>query len=186
MDIPPLEAMGERIVIFGPSNSGKSTLAEALSVKLSIPAVHLDQLHHLPNTNWVPRPTEEFHALQRAAIASPAWVMDGNYSALNDERLARATGAIVLDDNHWLRLMRYFNRTLFQRYRPGALEGERDSIKWEMIHWVAVASRHNGERYRQMIAGGSLPHVFCRSMADVKQLHAAWALPQLNLASQKS
>jgi adenylate kinase family enzyme len=174
--VPPLAALGRRIVIFGPSNSGKSTLAEALSHKLDIPAVHLDQLHHLPNTDWVPRPRDEFHALQRDAIAGDSWVMDGNYSALVDERLARATGAIVLDENRWLRLGRYFNRTLFQRRRPGALEGKRDSIKWEMIHWVAFASRNNGDRYRAMVAATDLPHVFCTSMHEVKSLHRAWSL----------
>lgn len=175
-DIPPLAALGRRIVIFGPSNSGKSTLAAALSDKLSIPAVHLDQLHHQPHSDWVPRPREEFHALQRAAIAEPAWIMDGNYGALTHERLARATGAIVLDDNHWLRLLRYLRRTLFERTRHGALEGSRDSIKWSMIHWVAVASRHNGAHYRAMIAPTNLPHVFCSSMREVKALYRAWGL----------
>jgi adenylate kinase family enzyme len=34
----PLESLGNRIVIFGPSNSGKSTLASALSQRLGIPA----------------------------------------------------------------------------------------------------------------------------------------------------
>lgn len=174
--IPPLESLGRRIVIFGPSNSGKSTLAEALSRKLDVPAVFLDQLHHLPNTDWVPRPTEEFHALQRQAMAGESWIMDGNYSALTNERLARATGAIVLDENHLLRLSRYFRRTLFERYRPGALEGKKDSIKWNMIHWVAVASRHNGERYRNMVSGTNLPSIFCRSMSEVKALYVAWGL----------
>lgn len=174
--IPPLADLGPRIVIFGPSNSGKSTLAEALSHKLGIAAVHLDQLHHAPNTDWVPRPQHEFHALQRQAMAEDAWVMDGNYSALTGERLARATGAIVLDDNHWLRLARYFNRTLFQRRRPGDLEGHKDSVKWYMIHWVAVASRHNGARYRAMVEATALPRVFCRSMSEVKALYVAWGL----------
>jgi adenylate kinase family enzyme len=174
--IPPLADLGRRIVIFGPSNSGKSTLAAALSSRLAIPAVHLDQLHHQPHSDWVPRPRDEFHALQRAAIAEPAWIMDGNYSALTAERLARATGAIVLDENHWLRLLRYFRRTLFERHRPGALEGSRDSIKWSMIHWVAVASRHNGARYRSMVDGTDLPRVYCQSMAELKALYDAWRL----------
>lgn len=174
--IRPLADLGHRIVIFGPSNSGKSTLTEALSRKLGIPAVHLDQLHHTPNTDWVPRPQAEFHALQRAAMAGEAWVMDGNYSGLVDERLARATGAIVLDDSHWVRLGRYFNRTLFQRYRPGALEGSKDSLKWSMIHWVAFASRHHGARYRQMVERAALPRVFCGSMVEVKALYQHWGL----------
>jgi len=175
-DIPPLAAFGNRIVIFGPSNSGKSTLAAALAHKLNVPAVHLDQLHHTPFTKWVPRPTEEFHALQRQAMAGPGWVMDGNYSALTNERLARATGAIVLDANHWLRLGRYFRRTLFERYRPGNLEGNKDRLNWAMIHWVAVASRHNGARYRTMVQQTPLPHVFCNSMAEVRALYRAWDL----------
>ncbi|KRA45785.1 AAA family ATPase [Devosia sp. Root635] len=174
--IPPLADLGRRIVIFGPSNSGKSTLAEALSRKLAIPAVHLDQLHHTPDTDWVPRPQHEFHALQRDAIAGDAWIMDGNYSGLVDERLARATGAIVLDGNHWMRLGRYVNRTLFQPNRPGALQGQQDSLKWSMIHWVAVASRHNGARYRAMVEGTVLPRVFCGSMAEVKALYRVWSL----------
>ncbi len=173
---PPLAALGRRIVIFGPSNSGKSTLAEALSSKLDIPAVHLDQLHHLPHTDWVPRPKDEFHALQRQAISEPTWIMDGNYSAMTEERLARATGAIVLDENHWIRLGRYFRRTLFERYRPGSLQGQRDSIKWSMIHWVAVASRHNGERYRTLVSETKLPRVFCRSMPEVNALYRTWGL----------
>ncbi|WP_332701372.1 AAA family ATPase [Devosia sp.] len=176
LHIPPLSALGCRIVIFGPSNSGKSTLAAALSDKLSIPAVHLDQLHHQPHSNWVPRPREEFRALQRAAIAEPAWIMDGNYSALTQERLARATGAIVLDENHWLRLWRYFRRTLFERNRHGALQGSQDSVKWSMIHWVAVASRHNGARYRAMVDDTNLSRVYCRSMAEVRQLYRHWNL----------
>ena len=180
----PLAALGQRIVIFGPSNAGKSTLAEALSRKLAIPAVHLDQLHHTPNTDWVPRPQAEFHALQRDAMAGDAWVMDGNYSALVDERLARASGAIVLDDNHWLRLGRYFHRTLFQRYRPGALAGRKDSIKWEMIHWVAIASRRNGARYRQMVEETGLPHVFCGSLREVKALYRDWGLAETPVNSR--
>lgn len=174
--VRPLAELGRRIVIFGPSNAGKSTLAEALADTLGIPAVHLDQLRNTPNTDWVPRPQAEFEALQRAAIAGETWVMDGNYSALTTERLARATGAIVLDDNHWLRLGRYFRRTLFERYRSGNLEGNRDSIKWSMIHWVAIASRNNGERYRQMVQASGLPHVHCGSMREVKRLYAAWGL----------
>jgi len=38
----PLASLGARIVILGPSNAGKSTLAVALSHKLGVPAVHLD------------------------------------------------------------------------------------------------------------------------------------------------
>lgn len=174
--VPPLAALGRRIVIFGPSNAGKSTLADALSRKLDAPAVHLDQLHHMPHTDWVPRPKAEFEALQRQAMSGEAWVMDGNYSALVQERLARATGAIVLDDSRWWRLARYVRRTLFERERVGNLPGNKDSLRWSMIHWVFVASRPNTARYRAMVDNTTLPRVFCGSMTEVRALYQAWGL----------
>ncbi|MEM7296380.1 MAG: hypothetical protein AAF330_07145 [Pseudomonadota bacterium] len=80
--VPELSSLGLRIVIMGPSNAGKSTLAIAISTKLGIPVVHLDQLRHLPDTDWVPRRDDEFLQLHDAAIEEEAWVMDGNYTAL--------------------------------------------------------------------------------------------------------
>ncbi|WP_198137576.1 hypothetical protein [Terriglobus sp. TAA 43] len=93
----PLSELGERICILGPSNSGKSTLADAIARKVDLQAVHLDQLHHLPHTNWVPRPASEFLALHDEAIAGERWVIDGNYSIHFPQRFLRATGIIVLD-----------------------------------------------------------------------------------------
>lgn len=80
--IPPLEAMGCRIVILGPTNAGKSTLGAALARRLDVPAIHLDQFRHLPGTDWQVRPDMEFHALHDEAIQQPGWIMDGNYSVL--------------------------------------------------------------------------------------------------------
>ena len=46
-----LDDLGPRICIMGPSNSGKSTLADAIARACDLPVVHLDQLHHLPGTD---------------------------------------------------------------------------------------------------------------------------------------
>ena len=50
--IPPLETFGRRIMICGPSNAGKSTLAVAIGRRLGLPVVHLDQLNHLHSQDW--------------------------------------------------------------------------------------------------------------------------------------
>ncbi len=73
------DELGPRICILGPSNSGKSTLAQAIARKHGCACVYLDQLHHSPSTAWLPRPRQEFFALHDAAIAAEQWVMDGNY-----------------------------------------------------------------------------------------------------------
>ncbi|KKB77362.1 ATPase AAA [Devosia limi DSM 17137] len=171
----PLETLGRRICILGPTNAGKSTLCAAIARKLGVPAVHLDQFRHLPNTDWEPRPDAEFHALHDAAILAPEWVMDGNYSALLPQRFARATGIIALDGHYLARFGRYLRRTLFQPDRAGGLEGKRDSIKLEMIHWV-WKTRNSFGRYHARACSTGLPIVTCRSLADLRSLGRAWEL----------
>jgi adenylate kinase family enzyme len=152
-----LDELGTRICIVGPSNSGKSTLAVAIGEAKGLKVVHLDQLHHLPHTDWVPRPSDDFAALHDTAITGDHWVIEGNYSRLLPQRLARATGFILLDVPTSTSLYRYVRRCWFERDRRGALEGGRDSVKWDMIRHIVVATRANRVRYREMINSISLP-----------------------------
>lgn len=154
-----LDELGSRICIMGPSNSGKSTLADAIARAKGLEVVHLDQLHHLPHTDWVARPADEFAALHDAAILDDRWVIDGNYSRLLPQRLKRATGLVLLDVPTTTSLYRYIRRCWFERDRRGALEGSRDSVKWDMIRHIVVATRANRNRYRVMVDGISLPKI---------------------------
>ncbi|MET3286939.1 AAA family ATPase [Novosphingobium capsulatum] len=154
-----LDELGTRICIMGPSNSGKSTLAEAIGRAQSLEVIHLDRLYHLPHTNWVPRPPEEFTALHDKAITGDRWAIDGNYSRLLPQRLERATGFILLDVPTTTSLYRYVRRCWFERDRRGALEGGRDSVKWDMIRHIVATTRANRARYRDMIDSISLPKI---------------------------
>ena len=176
MNIPPLDSFGRRIMICGPSNSGKSTLAAAIGRKLDLPVVHLDRLHHLPNSDWVKRPHDDFVRLHDAAIAGEAWVMEGNYSSLFPQRFARATGIILLSDNRWANLRRYIVRTLFQRHRAGDLEGNADSVKWLMVRWILFNSQRSVRRYRELLPRAGRPYLERRGMAELNHLYAAWGL----------
>jgi adenylate kinase family enzyme len=86
-------------------------------------------------------------------------VIEGNYSWLLPQRLDRATGFILLDVPTTTSLYRYVRRCWFERDRRGALEGGRDSVKWNMIRHIIVATRANRIRYRNMIDGISLPRM---------------------------
>lgn len=177
MSLVPLETLGSRIVVCGPSNSGKSTLAVALGRKLGAEAFHLDLFRHQPDTNWVQRSDEAFAALHDAAILGERWVMDGNYSTLMPQRLARATGIILLHGGRWANFRRYLWRTLLQkRNRPGSLAGDKDSIKWEMIRWILIAQPPLRERNRERLRAAGLPMLELSSMAELKRVYAAWGL----------
>ncbi len=160
----------------GPSNSGKSTLADAIARKRGLTPIHLDLLFHLPNTDWGQRPRDEFIALHDAAIAGERWVMDGNYSVCMPQRFQRATGLILLDISTSASLLRYFRRTLFERERRGGLEGGRDSIKWDMIHHIAVATPKNRQRYRAMLEQIDLQKLQLSSVRAIKKCFQDWDL----------
>jgi len=174
-DLPPLASLGRRIMILGPTNSGKSTLAVAVAQKLDIPAIHLDRLQHLPNTNWQVRPEEEFAALHDQVILEPSWVIDGGYSRLAPQRVRRATAILVIDAGLATRYRRYFYRTLLQKSRAGALEGEQDSLNWLMLRWL-WKSRNAAGKYRQLALASGLPHVFTGTPEELNRLYASWDL----------
>lgn len=172
-----LQALGDRIMVLGPSNAGKSTLALALSEKLNLPAVHLDQLQHLPNTDWQARPEAEFKALHDEAITAEKWIIDGNYSRLMPRRFERATGAILITSNHWLRLARYLKRTLINpSARAGSLDGGQEYLKWEMIDWILFKTPNNSARYSKMIRNVTFPTIECRTPSELNALYQNWNL----------
>lgn len=152
-----LDELGPRICILGPSGSGKSTLADAIARARGLPAVHLDRLHHLPHTDWRPRPEAEFVALHDRAIRAPAWVIDGNYTRYLPQRLERATGLILLDAATATSLLRYVRRAWFERERRGGLEGAKSRVRWEMIHHIAFATPAGRRRNRELFERIALP-----------------------------
>jgi adenylate kinase family enzyme len=173
----PLQALGDRIMVLGPSNAGKSTLALALAEKRKLPVVHLDQLQHLPNTDWQPRPEAEFKALHDAAILQDQWIMDGNYSRLMPKRFERATGAILITSGGWRRLARYVRRSLNPaEARAGGLDGGQERVKWEMIDWILFKTPGNSVRYSRMIAKVPFETVECRTAEALNRLYMDWDL----------
>ena len=171
-----LTELGERICIFGPSNSGKSTLADAIARNRGLKLLHLDQLHHLPNTDWQPRPPSEFLALHDQAILGDKWVIDGNYSSCFPQRFQRATGAILLDVSTVASLFRYLRRTLFNRNRTGALEGGTERLKMEMIHHIAVATPQNRKRYAEVFRQLPIPKLYLPSIRAIDACYHDWHL----------
>jgi adenylate kinase family enzyme len=180
-----LSHLGERICVMGPSNSGKSTLADAIARKLAVRTIHLDQLYHVPNTNWQVRPEEQFLALHDEAISGARWVIDGNYSKCLSQRLQRATGMIILDVSTGASLLRYVRRTISDPRRIGALEGGRDSIKMGMLHHILMVTPANRKRYADLFQQLSLPKVYLPSIRAINACYQDWRLGTMKPASRQ-
>ena len=74
--------MSNRIVIFGPSASGKSTLASKIAKKKELSPIHLDQCFW--KENWTPSSTEEFREKVISITSDEQWVIEGSYSNVAD------------------------------------------------------------------------------------------------------
>jgi adenylate kinase family enzyme len=171
-----LSELGDRICIMGPSNSGKSTLADAIARKNRMQAIHLDVLYHLPGTDWEPRPFADFQKLHDAVIMGPRWVIDGNYSQLLAQRLARATGFIFLDISTPLSLFRYMRRCMLCSGRIGGLEGGKDTVKWDMLRHITVTTPKNRKRYAELQRTIDLPKVCLPSARQIEACYSEWGL----------
>jgi adenylate kinase family enzyme len=157
-----LDDLGVRICVMGPSNSGKSTLAQVIGGAQDLAVVHLDQLRHIPGSQWELRADDAFAALHEDAIRGERWVIEGNYSTLLPQRLERATGFILLDSSAASSVRRYLQRTWSRRERVGGL-GTADRVRWNMIRYILGTGQANQRRYRALYKEVSLPKVFLRN-----------------------
>lgn len=173
-----LNELGPRICILGPSNSGKSTLAQAIARKTTRPVIHLDQLYHLPNTHWQARDEAEFRQLHLNAIAGESWVMDGNYVRTLPDRLTRASGIILLDLPPGRSFLRYLRRTLFDAQRIGGVSpvGQREHLTWEMTRYLLFTSRGHRPRNQRMFEEWTLPKLLLSTSTAVNQAYHDWDL----------
>lgn len=166
-----LDDLGERICVLGPSSSGKSTLAAAISRVRSLPVVHLDQYRHQPGTDWDERPDAEFERLHDAVVDGDRWVIEGNYSQWLPGRLVRATGLVLLDASTATSVLRYLRRTWSTAERAGALEGTRDRVHLEMIRFIIGPTRENRRSYRRVFDGFEGPKVFLPDRPTVRSFY---------------
>lgn len=118
----PVADLGTRILVYGSSCSGKSTLGERLAARLDCPFVELDALNWLPG--WVGLDkTDPDQLMQRfrQATEGDCWVAAGSYT-----RFAQATfwprldTIIFLDLPRWLLILRVIRRS-FRRWRTKEL-----------------------------------------------------------------
>ena len=157
-----------RICIVGPSCAGKSTFSEKLGNKMKYPVLHLDQIAHIPGTNWIKRPRAETQKVHDTFIEGQEWIIDGQYKYMMPKRLECADTLVLIKANRFVCLWRYFKRCLIKSSRIGQLENASNEFNFNMIPWILYHQPRYCKEQMQIIA--EYPHlkiVVLRSFKDM-------------------
>ncbi|MGC0143731.1 AAA family ATPase [Pseudactinotalea sp. Z1732] len=146
----------QRILIYGVTGSGKTTLARELAGALGVRAVSVDdEIGWLPG--WVSRPAGEQRNLVEQVVAQHAWVMDTAYGAWLDVVLGRTEVIVALDYPRVVSLGRLVRRSLARAI-------DRRPI-----------CNGNTETFRVLFSRDSILIWHCRSFARKRARIRCWA-----------
>jgi adenylate kinase family enzyme len=168
--------------VVGNSGSGKTRLAAELARAIGAPHLELDGVFHQPN--WQPLATDLFRARVAEFVAADAWVVDGNYSAVQDLVWQRADTVVWLDLPR-RRIMWQLSRRTLRRMLTGAelWNGNTESLRnlfrldpeMSILRWAWTQHAKYVERYRAAEGDPANQHlrfVRVQSRADADELVA--------------
>jgi adenylate kinase family enzyme len=173
----------KRVSVVGNSGAGKTTLGRELAAALGVPFVELDSIFHQPG--WQELPDDEYRAAVAARVADDAWVVDGNYSTVQDLVWARIDTVVWIDLPRALVMRQVVLRTLRRVLtREELWNGNREPFGnlWRIdphrsiIRWAWTAHRRNHERYARAMTDPAWAHlrfVVLKSRRDVDAFRVA-------------
>ena len=171
-----------RISVVGNSGSGKSTLAAAIAAALQVPHLELDAVFHQPG--WQPLETGLFRARVAEFVEADGWVVDGNYSAVQDLVWQRADTVAWIDLPRRTVMRQLVARTLRRLItREELWNGNTESWRYlfcldpdrSILVWAWTSHRRTQRRFaaaRQDPANRHLTFIRVGSRADAHRLVA--------------
>ncbi len=164
-----------KFAVVGSSCAGKTTVSREISNKLKIKFVGIDNIFWLPD--WTPLPREELRRRIDDETSQPSWIIDGNYSRLQDLTLNRTDVIIWLNYS----FVRVFSRALYRTISRAITQEElfqgcresfyqsfftKDSILW----WVLTTWKTRRDKYRKIFdekGFGEKVYIECRNQKEL-------------------
>lgn len=142
-----------RILIYGVTGSGKTTLAAGLSEATQITWHSVDDLTWEPG--WVEVPGDEQRRRIQRICEQPEWILDAAYGKWLDVPLGAADLIVALDYPRWVSLQRLVRRTAIRIFgRRLICNGNRESVRDlfsrdAILMWHFRSFRRKRKRIRQ-------------------------------------
>jgi hypothetical protein len=152
-----------RVLIYGVTGSGKTTLAEKLSTATSLPWYSVDDLTWEPG--WVEVANDEQRRRISEICATPEWILDTAYARWRDIPLARADLIVALDYPRWVSLERLLRRTAARCWdRTSICNGNTESLRIafgpnSIIRWHFRSFSRKRDRIRRWMDQDDGPRV---------------------------
>ncbi|WP_424969915.1 hypothetical protein [Dinoroseobacter sp. S76] len=167
-------ATAQRVLVFGVSGGGKSTLSAAIEREYGLPHISIDRdIRWLPG--WQVRDRAEQRKLTEGFVAQDRWVIDGTTVSTFDLRVPRADLAI------WVRVSRaralwQLTKRVWRSYgqvRPDMAEGCPEQLPdREFLTWIWTFEAKQSPKIRASLDryGPDLPLVTLRTTAESRTL----------------
>jgi adenylate kinase family enzyme len=126
----------QRVLVIGSGGAGKSHFARALGARTGLPVTHLDELYWRPG--WVPEERDAWAARIATLLASPVWILDGNFGGTLAQRLAACDTVVFLDVPRLVCLRRVLLRWWNHRgrSRPDMAPDCPERLDVEFVRWI--------------------------------------------------
>lgn len=168
-----------RVSMVGSPGSGKTTVGRRLAARLEVPFIELDSIFH--QRNWADLPRETFRARAREVLDTDGWVVDGNYSAVQDLVWQGADTVVWLDLPRRVVMWRVTLRTvrraitrerLWNDNREPLTNFYRLDPELNIVRWTWTKYRNYVERYTKATSDPTLTHlrfVRLRSRREIEE-----------------
>lgn len=152
-----------RVLIYGVTGSGKTTLAEKLSGVTSLPWYSVDDMTWEPG--WVEVANDEQRRRISEICARSEWILDTAYGRWRDIPLSRAELIVALDYQRWVSLQRLLRRTAARCWdRTPICNGNTESLRTafgpdSIIRWHFRSFSRKRDRIKQWMDQDDGPRV---------------------------
>jgi len=126
----------KKILVIGSCGAGKSVFSRRLGEMTGLPVIHLDR--HFWSSGWVEPDRDLWREQVEEFLKSDSWIIDGNYGATMDMRLAYCDTVVFLDFPRHTCTWRVIRRSITYRgrTRPDLADGCPEKLDWSFIKWT--------------------------------------------------